>query len=70
MKYSGLDLFKAMKGEIFLKHIKDHLKEEQEVICKICNKSAETIAEEELVVIFDALKPLTERLRKYHEKCV
>jgi len=31
-------------GDLFVKHIKSHLKDNQQVICKICGKSVDEIA--------------------------
>lgn len=36
-----------MKDTIFIRHIQDHLKDGQVVICKICGKTAEQIIKEE-----------------------
>lgn len=47
---SGKELMKEIiernKGHWLLQHIKQHLKEDEQVICKICNKSVDEIAEE------------------------
>lgn len=36
-----------LTGHIFIRHIQDHLKEGEQVICKICNKTADDIYEED-----------------------
>ena len=36
------------RNSIFINHIKDHLKEGEVVICKICNKSADEIINDAL----------------------
>lgn len=38
---------KPDKANVFVKHIQNHLKEGQVVICKICNKDIDTIYKEE-----------------------
>lgn len=67
-KYSKLKMFEEMKGNLFIEHIQNHLKEGEKVICKICNKDVDTIAEESLVKIFEDLKPLVDKLRKSANK--
>lgn len=42
-----IDTLRASKDSVFIDHIQDHLEEGQEVICKICGKSAKAIIEEE-----------------------
>lgn len=44
-----LDVMSAnkLRGEVFIKHIKAHLKEDEVVICKICNKTVDEIYNEE-----------------------
>lgn len=36
-----------LTGHIFIKHIENHLKEGEQVICKICNKTVDDIYEED-----------------------
>ena len=40
----------------FVKHIQNHLSENEEVICKICGKSVDTIAKEILERIKDEIQ--------------
>ena len=40
-------LLAESKDDIFIKHIQKHLKEGQEVICKICGKTAKEIQKQE-----------------------
>ena len=68
MKYTELKMFEGMKGEIFIEHIQKHLRVGDKVICKICGKDVDTIAEEELIKRFEDLQPLVKRLRKYANK--
>lgn len=39
--------FVIKKDEIFINHIKNHLEQNQNVICKICGKSVDEIYEEQ-----------------------
>ena len=50
-KLVGMDgVEKRMKDTIFIKHIQSHLKDGEEVVCKICGKTAKEIISEELKV--------------------
>ena len=44
LKLAGLYGYADIQGMEFVKHIKAHLKDGQEVICKICGKTVEQIA--------------------------
>lgn len=37
-----------LKSSLFVEHIKEHLKENQKVVCKICNKSIDIIYNERI----------------------
>ena len=64
MKYTELKMFEGMKGELFIQHIQKHLKDNEKVICKICNKDVDTIAEESLIKTFEDLQPFVKRLKE------
>jgi len=49
-----------LKDSVFIKHIQNHLTEGQEVICKICNKSAEEIVATESGTLMAADKRYSE----------
>ena len=36
-----------LTGHIFIQHIQDHLKDGEDVVCKICNKTVDDIYEED-----------------------
>lgn len=40
------EIIERQKGQWFIEHIKEHFKEGEKVICKICNKDVDTIAKE------------------------
>lgn len=42
---------KRERNSIFINHIKDHLKDGEVVICKVCNKSADEIISDAIVGI-------------------
>lgn len=44
LKIAGLYGYADIQGMEFVKHIKAHLKKDEEVICKICGKTVEEIA--------------------------
>ena len=62
------DCFKALQGKvpkdnIFISHIQAHLKEGQEVICKICGKTAKEIIDTEVVA-----RGLPQKMNFFHKK--
>jgi len=68
MKIIELEMFKNMKGELFIQHIQKHLDKGDKVICKICGKDVDTIAEEELIKRFEELQPIIKRLKESSHK--
>jgi len=42
-----IEINELNKGNVFIKHIQNHLEQNQEVICKICNKTVDEIYDEE-----------------------
>ena len=58
-----------LKDSVFIKHIQNHLTEGQEVICKICNKSAEEIVATESGTLMAADKRYSEEEAKIIIAC-
>lgn len=45
--YNQMDRVDTEKAIAFVKHIENHLKPEEKVVCKICGKAIDEIYEEE-----------------------
>lgn len=55
---SRKELIERNKELWFVQHIKEHLEEGQEVICKICSKNVAQISEERMIKIEEELDAL------------
>jgi hypothetical protein len=55
-----IELREFLKCSIFVNHVKSHLKSDEKVICKICNKDIDTIYNERIKEIreWNSLHPI------------